>query len=170
MTATAFARPKEMDSVLLRIPAELKEFAATTAQEENISANTLYSAGVLHASFLYGVLPHVVGHPDNLLALATELDRAASTGDPVFGALHVSDWEQAQWLLSMLNSMGWIRDLKVRPEIRMESAVAYAYIMSKSGRVMWPAFGASMRHLLADCTKAEEVDSNQGLNTATMPT
>jgi hypothetical protein len=144
MSGYSFASPKETDSVLLRIPTTLKTQAVTLAEIENVSANALYAAGVLYATLIYGAMP-VIGHPEDVLAFIEEIDEAALRGTPVVGGFDKADWENVEWLLRDLDSVGWVKDVQVRTDVKASSTIVYTYTITKLGRAMWPRFGAAVR-------------------------
>lgn len=144
MSGYSFASPKETDSVLLRIPSTLKTQAVTLAEHENVSANALYAAGVLYATLIYGTMP-VIGHPEDVLAFIAEIDEAVLRGTPVVGGFDKSDWDNVVWLLRDLDSVGWVKDVQVRTDVKATSTIVYTYTITKLGRTMWPRFGDALR-------------------------
>jgi hypothetical protein len=132
-----FAAPKDIDNVLLRIPAIVKQQAVEAAASENVSANSLYAAGVLYATLIYGVLPQI-GSPQNLLALVAELDQAIAGDGSIMGAFSENDWADIHWIVDMLYQIGWIDQPMTRQDVRAASTIVYALRLTKTGRTMWP--------------------------------
>lgn len=147
MTAMAVARPKEIDSVLLRIPAELKELASAIAQEEKVSANAVYTAGILYATVIYGQQLHLA-LPENLKKLVAEIDQSTSAGEPLVGAFTTQDWSQVHWLPTALNALGWIDKFAVRSDVQAPSTMVYTFNVTKSGRTLWPPLSRLIRALV----------------------
>jgi hypothetical protein len=150
MTAMAVARPKEIDSVLLRIPAELKELASAIALEEKVSANAVYTAGILYATIIYGQQLHI-GVPDNLKRLISEIDQSVQVDQPLVGAFNISDWNEVHWLPETLNALGWIEKLAVRTDVQAASTIVYTFSITKAGRTLWPPCARLLRALIACC-------------------
>lgn len=148
MTAMAVARPKEIDSVLLRIPAELKEQASAIAQGEKVSANAVYMAGILYATVIYGQQLHL-GVPENIKRLVAEIDQSSSTNQPLVGAFNAADWSQVHWLPEILNALGWIDKLAIRTDVQATATIVYTFTLTKAGRTLWPPFSRLLGALIA---------------------
>jgi hypothetical protein len=135
---------KETDSVLVRLNAALKTQATSVAEQRTVSANALYSAGVLYATVVYGELP-TIGFPDNLFAFLDEIDRAVLEKTPVVGAFNESDWNEVQWILKALIEVAWCKDVRVRRDAKARSTIVYTFTMTRTGEAMFARFGDLLR-------------------------
>ena len=91
MPATV-SKPRDVDSVLLRLPASVKQRAAAIAQSQNVSQNAFFATAVLTSAIMFGPVPEL-GSPENLRVLIEGIDEALKDDFPVIGAFHRNDWE-----------------------------------------------------------------------------
>ncbi|HEV3092729.1 MAG TPA: hypothetical protein VGX91_14905, partial [Candidatus Cybelea sp.] len=95
MTPTAtLKQPREIDSVLLRVPTALRERAAQEASEINLSQNAFILNSLLFGVLVFGERKYV-GKPKNIGDLTDEIDRAFSTGETL-AAFHTKDWQEVE--------------------------------------------------------------------------
>ena len=145
---------RETDSVLVRLSASLKTQATFVAEYEQVSANALYSAGVLYATLIYGTLP-VIGRPENLYAFIDEIDHALE-GAPIVGAFNEVDWNDVKWVLERLIEVAWVKDVRVRRDVKAASTIVYHFTLTKTGRHMWGPYGQALRERYEKVPKGQE--------------
>ncbi len=144
-TTTIHARhPREIDNVLLRMPAELKKLVAETAKGEDLSQNAFITTSLLFSVIVWGELPRI-GKPQNVIKLLNEMDSALQNNDAVLGAFHVEDWDQVESLVESIAASGVICGLKTRRDPASNDTVAYTFTFSKSGEAQWKTMGPSIR-------------------------
>jgi hypothetical protein len=143
MSTTAVTRPKDVDNVLLRLPASVKARAKSIAHDSHVSQNAFYSAAVLHWTLVHGEIPEI-GSPENVRALVTAIDGSHEDGFPIMGAFHKNDWNQLTGFVTMLADSEIICDLRTKPDARSTETIVYTFQLTKVGHMMWPAFSSAI--------------------------
>jgi hypothetical protein len=149
MSASATIRPKDIDNVLLRLPASVKARAKAIAHNSHVSQNAFYSAAVLHWTIVHGEIPEI-GSPENVRALVTAIDVSHQDGFPIMGAFHKNDWEQLSGLIDMLADSEIITDLRTKSDTRSTETIVYTFQLTKVGQVMWPSFSSAIVQKLSN--------------------
>jgi len=132
--------PRDIDSVLLRVPSGLRRRVKETAKDQNVSQNTYITASLLFSAIVVGVLPRL-GIPKNFQVLLVEMDRAAAESDAVLSGLHEKDWAEVRPILELFAASGIIEGLKARQDTSGADTVAFTFHFSKSGLNAWRILG-----------------------------
>lgn len=156
VTPSLTKRLKEIDNVLLRVPSALRELAAEQASSHSLSQNAFITNSLLFGVLVYGEKKYV-GHPDNVIALVTEIDKALEADDAVMTAFHSQDWKEVEHLVSVLETCEIITKLKVRPDTKAgDETTVFSFVLSKNGKQTWPILrGAFM--MLAQRLSGQEL-------------
>jgi hypothetical protein len=154
--STTPAKPRDVDNVLLRLPASVRQAAVDDAQASRLPQNTIYAAAVLQWTLVRGVLPRV-GCPQNLLNLIDEIDSARSEEFPVVGAFQRNDWVDVQPFLDLLADGGVIAEYRHKVDPKAASTIVYAFVLTKTGRQVWPDLSFAFRNT---CERLQEALSD----------
>jgi hypothetical protein len=133
---TATNRPKDTDNLNLRMPAGLRERVVHAASEGNVSQNAFITTSLLFSTLVWGELPPV-GHPDNVVALLDEVDRAIRDNDAAIGAFDKSDWSDVEPFLKLLAMVDLVSDIKVRPDTKASDTVVFSFNLTRTGLSTW---------------------------------
>lgn len=130
-------RPKETDSVLLRVPAALREVAAAQADEHGLSQNAFITNSLLFGVLAFGEREYV-GQPRNINALINEIDRALAENDAAMNAFHTQDWVEVESIVRIMETCEVISNLKIRQDAKAENTTVFSFTLTKNGKVTWP--------------------------------
>lgn len=137
-TMIAANRPKDVDSVLLRLPAGLREKVATAAKTVNVSQNALITASVLLSTVAWGECP-TIGRWENVRVLMTEIDKAAASEDGVvLGAFSRPDWDDVEPFISAFDTYDLVESLRVRQDAAASDTIVYSFSLSRLGKSVLP--------------------------------
>ncbi len=135
--------PRDMDSILLRLPAALRKRVMESAKGQKVSQNTYITAWLLSA-VAFGEISRL-GIPRNLVSLLTEMDKAASTADTALLGFNEKDWIDLRPILELFASSGVIEGLKARRDSSGADTVVFTFRFSKVGLDSWKILGPLLR-------------------------
>jgi hypothetical protein len=138
MTAVTTTNRRDTDNLNLRMPAGLRDRVLhAAAAVGDVSQNAFINASIFFSTLAFGELPSV-GHPQNILFLADEIERAIKDGDDAIGAFSIVDWADVEPFLKMLSALDYVTDLKVRRDTKASDTIVFAFQVSKTGVSCWP--------------------------------
>jgi len=136
--------PRDVDNVLLRVPAGLRRRVSEKAKDKHLSQNAFITASLLYSAVVFGELPQV-GMPKNIMTLLAEMDRAVKDKDAVLGAFHEHDWADVRPLIELFASSGIIDGVKARRDTLGAETIAFTFHFTKTGAAAWEVFGPMFR-------------------------
>jgi len=138
MTPVATTNRKDTDNLNLRMPAGLRDRVLHAAAAcGDVSQNAFINASIFFSTLAFGELPSV-GHPQNVLFLADEIDRAIRHNDGAIGAFSESDWADVEPFVKMLVMTDNIEDLRVRCDTKASATIVFSFQVTKAGVGCWP--------------------------------
>lgn len=135
--------PRDIDSILLRVPAALRKKVMESAKGQHVSQNTYITAWLLTA-VAFGEISRL-GIPRNLLSLLSEMDKAALVSDTVLLGFNDKDWSDLRPILELFASSGVIEGLKARRDSSGAETVVFTFRFSKVGLDSWKILGPLLR-------------------------
>jgi hypothetical protein len=135
--------PRDVDSILLRLPAALRKRVMESAKGQKVSQNTYITAWLLSA-VAFGEIKRL-GIPHNLVSLLAEMDKAAATIDTVLLGFNERDWVDVRPILELFASTGVIEGLKARRDSSGADTVVFTFRFSKVGLDAWRILGPLLR-------------------------
>jgi hypothetical protein len=135
--------PRDVDSILLRVPAALRKRVMESARGQKVSQNTYITAWLLTAVAV-GEMTRL-GIPRNLLTLLAEMDRAAGASDTVLLGFNVQDWVEMRPILELFASSAIIEGLKARRDSSSAETIVFTFHFSKVGLDAWKILGPLLK-------------------------
>ncbi len=136
MPLDAIKAPKDIDNILVRLPARIKETLRAKAQTSQISQNAFISSAVM--GFMLAGEVDRLGSPDNIMALVRAIDASAKDGFPIMGAFNDADWADLHEFRTMLEDTNLISDVRSRRDAQRMDTIVFAMSLTRVGRVVWP--------------------------------
>lgn len=158
MTTPTATKPN-FENIMLRVSPKLKEKLAETAQDEQVSQNTLMTASLFLSTLAWGKMS-VVGPPDNVLAFLAEAERAAETDDLAYGAFNIADWQQVEPFIQLFADYAFITDYQHRADSASRDTVAYRMRFTKLGAGVLPLVAWIIRTILEGKFRQEGARKN----------
>jgi len=144
-TATVPRPAREIDNVLLRVPAGLRKRVAEKADEENLSQNVMIVACLVLATIMVCEIIKNLGSPKPAMTLLDEMDKAAVDRDSVLGSFDYLDWNHVEPLVESFRAGDLIYGLKTKTDALSKDTVAFTFNFSKPGAAAWKIISPPLR-------------------------
>jgi hypothetical protein len=151
--------PRDVDSILLRVPAGLRRRVVEKAKATGLSQNAFITASMLHSAVVFGELPDV-GIPANAVVLFADMSRAVAEKDAVLMTVDERDWSDVRPIVELFAESAFVAGVKARRDTAGGARIAFTFHFTKTGIAAWEVFGPMFR------AAAEAVDAKTGLKTA----
>jgi len=136
-------RPKDIENVLVRVPASLRGLVADEATEMGLSQNAFITNFLLFGVLVYGERQYV-GDPQNLIFLVNEIERAYQENDAAIGGFSDQDWAEVSYVVRMLEDCDLIANLKLRPDTRAKETTVFSFTLTRNGKASWPTLKTTL--------------------------
>ena len=126
--------PRDLENLIVRVPASIRQQIAKEAEDQKISQNQLINGYLFTVLFVQHAVPQL-GDPRHLLRLFTMIESGLNRADGlVFGAFNKEDWDDVSGHLDQFSSACLITPTTSRSEPSLPSTVAFTFSVTRYGR------------------------------------